>query len=62
MAVITIGTPVEAVKELRHAINDILHAKVDQSTMVAALDALSKGVQPVGTITHCTFNSTQETT
>ena len=39
---ITLGVNPSAVKEARGAINDILRAKVDQQTMIAALQALTK--------------------
>lgn len=38
-----IGAHPDSVKELRAAINEILRASVDQTTMVAALDVLKTG-------------------
>lgn len=46
---IQIGMTKDTVKEVRVAINDILASKADQSTQVAALEALTKLCQVNGT-------------
>jgi hypothetical protein len=58
----------EGLKEFRGAINDILRAKIDQSTMHAALACLERGVRLSGgdhnTLSGCniTANDSKATT
>jgi len=55
-AMLTIGAEAASLKELRAIIMDILRAKVDQSTMVAALETIQKTTNVSNTVVSgCSF-------